>query len=65
MKSDPNFGLSRVLTLFSEYFGLNRTMSLVAVCFVAGVTCFAVFWFIRSAPPRVMHHHQRAAGQRL
>ena len=54
MKSDQNFGLSRLLTIFSEYFGLSRTLSLATVCFVAGVTCFAVFWFIRSAPPRVI-----------
>ncbi len=26
----------------------------MTVCFIAGVICFAVFWFIHSAPPRVI-----------
>src|ERR1039458_6541277 len=29
-------------------------MSLVAVGFITVVVCFAIFWFIHSAPPRVL-----------
>jgi TRAP-type uncharacterized transport system substrate-binding protein len=54
MNTDQKFGLSRLLTILSEYFGLNRTMSLLTVCFIAVVICFTVFWFVRSAPPRVL-----------
>jgi TRAP-type uncharacterized transport system substrate-binding protein len=54
MKIHRNRVFSQVVTLFSENFGLNRTFSLVAVCFVTIVTCSAVFWFIHSAPPRTL-----------
>lgn len=54
MKLDQDLGLSRLATLFSEYFGLNRSLSLLAACSVLGVTGFAIFWFIYSAPPRVI-----------
>src|SRR5215469_6735506 len=54
MKTHRNRVFSQVVTLFSENFGLNRTLSLVAVCFVTLVTCSAVFWFIHSAPPRTL-----------
>ena len=53
-KTDRNFGPARLLTICSEYFGLSRTLSLLVACFFAGILCFAVFWFIYSAPPRVI-----------
>jgi TRAP-type uncharacterized transport system substrate-binding protein len=43
-----------MLTVFSEYFGFSRWLSLLAVCFISLVLCFAVFWFVHSAPPRVL-----------
>jgi TRAP-type uncharacterized transport system substrate-binding protein len=52
MNTDENIRFSRVLTLCAEYFGLNRTLSLLAVGLVAVVMCFAIFWFVHSAPPR-------------
>jgi len=54
MKLNKNFGWAQLMTIFSEYFGLSRTWSLVAVGFIAGATGLAVFWFIHSAPPRVL-----------
>jgi TRAP-type uncharacterized transport system substrate-binding protein len=54
MEINKNSGSSRVVTLFSEYFGLSRGLSLLAVCFVGLVSCFAIFWFIYTAPPRTL-----------
>jgi len=53
-KADENRGVWRVTTVFSEYFGLNRIVSLLTVLSIAAVFCFAVFWFIHSAPPKVI-----------
>lgn len=61
MNNDPDKG-SRLLTIFAEYFGLNRALSLLAVCFIGSVTCFAVFWFVRSAPPRTLTISTGPAG---
>lgn len=54
MKLEQNLGLSRLTTILSEYFGLNQTMSFLTACAIVGVTCFAVFWFIHSAPPHML-----------
>jgi TRAP-type uncharacterized transport system substrate-binding protein len=62
MNKDHKAGFPRVLTICSEYFGLNRTWSLVAVCFIAVVTGFAIFWFVHSAPPRVVTISSGPAG---
>jgi len=43
-----------MLKVFSEYFGLNRLVSLLAVGAISLLTCFAIFWFVYSAPPRVI-----------
>jgi len=43
-----------MLKVFSEYFGFSRWLSAVAVGFISVVICFAVFWFVHSAPPRVI-----------
>lgn len=49
-----NFGVSGLAALFTEYFGLNRIAALIAVGLISAILCFAVFWFIHSAPPRVI-----------
>lgn len=54
MKLDQDLGLSRLAIIFSEYFGLNRSLSLLAACSILGIVGFAIFWFIYSAPPRVI-----------
>lgn len=54
MKAEQNSWLWRVTAIFSEYFGLNRFVSLLTVLSIAAVFCFAVFWFIHSAPPKVI-----------
>ena len=54
MKLGPYFGLSRAAMLFSEYFGLNRAVSLLTVGSIALVFCLGIFWFIYSAPPKVI-----------
>jgi hypothetical protein len=54
MKTKRKFSLSRVVSIFTENFGLSWTLSLVVVCFISLVTCFAVYWFIHSAPPRIL-----------
>ena len=47
MKTERKFNPSRVVSIFTENFGLSWTLSLVVVCFISLVTCFAVFWFSR------------------
>lgn len=43
-----------MLTICSEYFGLSRSLSLLVVALITSILCFAVFWFVYSAPPRVI-----------
>ena len=54
MNKDRQYSLSKVLALFTENFGLSRTLSLVVVCFISLVVCLAIYWFIHSAPPRIL-----------
>jgi TRAP-type uncharacterized transport system substrate-binding protein len=54
MKTDYKSGFTRAVTIFSDNFGLNRALSALAVCFICLVTFSAIFWFIHSAPPRVL-----------
>ena len=54
MKPDQKFGLAQVLTLCSEYFGLSRSWSVLAVSLITSAIGFAVFWFVYSAPPHVI-----------
>lgn len=54
MKIEQKLGVSRLTTIFSEYFGLNQTVSLITVLFIFGVIFFGIFWFIYSAPPKVI-----------
>jgi hypothetical protein len=46
-----NLGLTRVLGVVRETFGLGRAAAISAILLVGSVTIFAVFWFFRSAPP--------------
>ena len=43
-----------MLTNFSESFGLNRTLSLIAVCLIGLVAGFGLFWFVHTAPPHIL-----------
>ena len=54
MKIERKSTLSRLLAIFSDNFGLSRTVSLVVVCFISLVMFLAIYWFIHSAPPRVI-----------
>jgi len=54
MNIERKFNFSRVLAIFSDNFGLSRSLSLVLVCFISLVTCLAIYWFVHSAPPRVL-----------
>jgi TRAP-type uncharacterized transport system substrate-binding protein len=51
-----------MLKLLSEYFGMNRLLSLAVVCFATFLICFAVFWFVYSAPPRTITITSGPAG---
>jgi TRAP transporter TAXI family solute receptor len=47
-------GLSALMTVLTEYFGLTRVFSLVTSVLLIGVTGFTVFWFIHITPPRTI-----------
>jgi TRAP-type uncharacterized transport system substrate-binding protein len=59
MNKKQNGGFARIC---SEYFGLSRTLSLVVMGVVASLCCLAIFWFIYSAPPRVITLTSGPAG---
>src|SRR6266404_1740553 len=44
-------GPHRVLTLFTETFGLGRAAALSTILLVSVVAVAAAFWFVKSAPP--------------
>jgi TRAP-type uncharacterized transport system substrate-binding protein len=44
-------GLTWVLAVFKETFGLGRAAAISAILLVGSVIIFAVFWFFHSAPP--------------
>ena len=54
MEQDRRTRVSRVLTTFTETFGLSRSATIIVIFFVSAVTIAAVFWFIHSAPPRTL-----------
>jgi len=54
MKAKHEHRCSRMLTNFSESFGLNRTLSLIAVCLIGLVAGFGLFWFVHTAPPHIL-----------
>jgi TRAP-type uncharacterized transport system substrate-binding protein len=41
----------RILTLFTETFGLGRAAAFTTILFIALVAVSAAFWFVKSAPP--------------
>ncbi|HLX70552.1 MAG TPA: TAXI family TRAP transporter solute-binding subunit, partial [Verrucomicrobiae bacterium] len=45
---------SRVLSTFTELFGMSRSIAIAAVLFIVVVVGAAVFWSIHSAPPRTL-----------
>ncbi|MGD0650504.1 MAG: TAXI family TRAP transporter solute-binding subunit [Verrucomicrobiia bacterium] len=47
-------GITRVLAVFTETFGLGRAAAISAILLISSVTIFAVFWFFHSAPPRTI-----------
>lgn len=44
-------GARRILTLFTETFGLGRVAAFTTILLIALVAVSAAFWFVRSAPP--------------
>ncbi|HEV2691985.1 MAG TPA: TAXI family TRAP transporter solute-binding subunit, partial [Verrucomicrobiae bacterium] len=52
----------RLTSIFSEYFGLNRLLSFLTVCLIGAVICSGIFWFIYSAPPKVITITSGPAG---
>src|SRR5436309_4496266 len=44
-------GSRRILTLFTETFGLGRAAAFTTILFIAFVTVCAAYWFVKSAPP--------------
>lgn len=62
METDQKFRLSRLPNIFAENFGLSWGLSLALVCFTGFVSCFAIYWFIHSAPPRTITLTSGPAG---
>ena len=56
MKSDnrPQPAVSPVVSMITETFGFSRTWSLAMVSLAGFVICFAIFWFIHTAPPHTI-----------
>jgi TRAP-type uncharacterized transport system substrate-binding protein len=61
-EEDRGFGPARLAELCTEYFGLTRAVSLITAVAVVGVVCLAIFWFVHSAPPRVITITSGPAG---
>jgi hypothetical protein len=47
-------GLTRIQSIFTEFFGLGRSVALSAIALISLVTIFAIFWFFHSAPPNTI-----------
>jgi len=54
MKSGRKIGITRMQTIFSELFGLNRTMALCVISLIVLALIVAVYWFFHLAPPRTI-----------
>jgi TRAP-type uncharacterized transport system substrate-binding protein len=52
MEERPKSRIARLLTPFTELFGLSRTVATVVFVIVVSAVLFAVFWFFHTAPPR-------------
>ncbi|HXJ43640.1 MAG TPA: TAXI family TRAP transporter solute-binding subunit [Bryobacteraceae bacterium] len=46
--------LARLVTVFTETFGLGRAAAISALLLIGSVTVAAVFWFFHSAPPQTI-----------
>src|SRR5215469_7419264 len=46
--------IGRVLSTFTETFGLSRSVAVAMVLFIVAVVLAAVFWSIHSSPPRTL-----------
>ncbi len=46
--------VSPVVTMITETFGFSRTWSLAVVAFAGLIICFAIYWFIHTAPPHTI-----------
>jgi len=49
-----NAGLTRLLAVFTETFGMGRAAAIGAILLVGSGVVFAVFWFFHSAPPHTI-----------
>jgi hypothetical protein len=47
-------GLTRIQSIFTEFFGLGRSVALSAIALISLVAIFAIFWFFHSAPPNTI-----------
>ena len=59
---EPPSKVSHILTSFAETFGLSRPAAIGTFLFVNVVILAAVFWFIYSAPPRILIMTSGPAG---
>jgi TRAP-type uncharacterized transport system substrate-binding protein len=46
--------IARLLAPFIETFGFTRSFAIVVVLFIGSVLLLSVFWFIHSAPPKII-----------
>jgi len=54
MKRANQFGLPKIMTTFTETFGLSRAVATCAVVFITGFILVVGFWFFHTAPPTTM-----------
>ncbi len=54
MALDRKFRIGKLQTLFSEIFGLSRTVALCAIILIVFVMIAAVYWSFHVAPPKVI-----------
>jgi TRAP transporter TAXI family solute receptor len=58
MKNTPkplnNGYTNKILAIFTDNFGMNRTASIVTVIIVGLIIIFSCFWFFHSAPPKTI-----------
>lgn len=54
MKPGRTLGLSKLQTVFTDLFGLNRTMAITVIVLMFVALLVAVFWFIHLAPPKTL-----------
>ena len=58
MKNTPkplnNGNTNKILAIFTDNFGMNRTASIVTMIIVGLIIIFSCFWFFHSAPPKTI-----------